>query len=629
MRTQDQERNRLFGRRAALLAGGKVVLISALVGRMYYLQVLEADRYRMLAEENRINLRLLPPPRGRILDRNGVPLAVNEQNFRLLVVSEQTDNLDTTLDALARLVPLGEADRARIHREVKRRRSFVPVKIRENLTWDEVARIEINSLDLPGVTIDVGESRHYPSGELAAHLLGYVAVPSESDLNGDPLLELPGFRIGKAGIERVYDLPLRGTAGNSQVEVNAVGRVIRELARNEGRPGRDLNLTIDLRLQEFASRRLGEESASVVVMDIHSGELLVMASTPSFDPNAFNRGLTSEEWKALISNPRSPLANKAIAGQYTPGSTFKMVVALAALESGTMSRDQRVFCPGHMMLGNAKFHCWKKGGHGSLNMVEAIKHSCDVFFYEAARRTGIDRIADMARKFGMGTPTGLDLPGERPGVVPSRNWKQATLGQPWHLGETLVNGIGQGFILATPLQMAVMTARIANGGRAVVPHLARDLVQGGEMAPRPMPTFQPIGVSPTGLAVVRQGMNAVTNEQGGTAWAARIREAGMEMSGKTGTAQVRRITLRERETGVRKNEDLPWKERDHALFVAYAPEQAPRFAIAVVVEHGGGGSAVAAPIARDIMIEVQKTFRPAVAALAPQDAASRSQGGGG
>lgn len=604
----------MFSRRAALLAGGKLVLVSALVGRMYYLQVVEADRYRMLAEDNRISLRLLPPPRGRIVDRQGRSLAVNEQNFQILVVSEETDSLDDTLAALSRIIPLSEPERARIHREAKRRRSFVPVKVRENLTWDEVARIEINLLDLPGVSIDVGESRHYPAGLLAAHLLGYVAIPSENDLTGDPLLELPGFRVGKAGVERVYDLALRGTAGTSQVEVNAVGRVIRELSREDGLPGRDLVLTIDSHLQQFASQRLGEESASVVVMDIHSGEVVVMASTPSYDPNAFNRGLSSEEWKALISHPRSPLANKAIAGQYTPGSTFKMMVALAALESGTMTPDQRVFCPGHLMLGDAKFHCWKKGGHGSVNMVEGLKHSCDVFFYEVAKRTGIDRIGEMARRFGMGKPTGLDLPGERQGVVPSRDWKRATLGESWHLGETLINGIGQGFILTTPLQLAVMTARLANGGRAVIPHLARDLPAVDGVVPRPTASLPAIGVSEASLAVVRRGMNAVTNEPGGTAWNARIQDDSMAMSGKTGTAQVRRITMRERETRVLRNEELPWKERDHALFVAYAPEHAPRWAIAVVVEHGGGGSAVAAPIARDILLEVQKSIRPAAVA---------------
>lgn len=627
----DYERQKLFSRRTALLGGGKLLFASALVARMYYLQVLESEKYRMLAEDNRISLRLLPPPRGRIVDRNGVPMAVNEQNFRVLVVAEQTDSLEKTLEALSQIVPLSDGERARIMRDARRRRSFVPVTVRENLSWEEVARIEVNAPDLPGVMIDVGQSRHYPLHGLGAHILGYVSAVSENDLASqapDPLLELPGFRIGKAGVERIYDLALRGKGGTSQVEVNVVGRVIRELAREDGQPGMDLPLTLDLELQQYAAQRLGEESAAAVVMDIHTGELVVMASTPSFDPNAFNRGLSSAEWKELISNPRAPLTNKAIAGQYAPGSTFKMMTALAGLESGAITPEQRVFCPGFMALGNNRFHCWKKHGHGAVDLIGALKHSCDVYFYEVARRAGVDRIADICKRFGLGGVTGIDLPGERPGVAPSRDWKRATLGQPWHPGETLINGIGQGYVLATPLQLAVMTARIANGGLAVTPHVARDAVEDNRMIPRPPPAYASIGVQPKHIALMRKGMNAVSNEPGGTAYRARIQDPAMALSGKTGTAQVRRITLRERETGVKKNEELPWKERDHALFVAYAPEDAPRFAIAVVVEHGGGGSAVAAPIARDIMIEVQKAY-PRTAPYAATTPAKPGSGKGG
>ncbi len=623
----DHDRQKLFSRRAAVLGGGKLLLSSALVARMYYLQVVEAERYHTLAEDNRISLRLIPPPRGRILDRNGVPMAVNEQNFRVLVVAERTESLEKTLAALSHIIPLSEAERGKIMRDARRRRSFVPVTVRENLSWEEVARIEVNAPDLPGVMIDVGQSRHYPLQNLGAHILGYVSSVSENDLangGGDPLLELPGFRIGKAGVERIYDLGLRGKGGTSQVEVNVVGRVIRELARDEGEPGMDLHLTLDVELQEYAAQRLGDESAAVVVMDIHTGELLVMASTPSYDPNAFNRGLTSAEWKDLISNPRAPLSNKAIAGQFAPGSTFKMLVALAALEAGTITPEQRVFCPGFMVLGNNRFHCWKKHGHGSVDLVDSLKHSCDVYYYEIARRTGVDRIAEMAKRFGLGVETGIDLPGERSGVIPTRQWKQATLGQPWYPGETLVNGIGQGFVLATALQLAVMTARIANGGLAVHPHVAREVVTGDSMRPRPAPDYPSLGISAKNLAWIRKGMNAVTNDAGGTAFKARIQDPAMTMSGKTGTSQVRRITMRERETGVRKNEDLPWKERDHALFVAYAPEDAPRWACAVIVEHGGGGSAVAAPIARDVLLEVQKAY-PRTTPLA-ETAARRGAG---
>ena len=602
----DNDRSKMFNRRAVMLGGGKAALVGALAARMYYLQVVESDKYAMLAEDNRVSTRLLAPPRGLILDRNDIAMAINQHNYRVNVIPENTPSIDYTLDALARMISLGDNDRARIHRETRRRRSFVPITVRENLSWEEVARIEVNAPDLPGVIIDVGQSRYYPLEHLGAHILGYVSAVAEADLSGDPLEELPGFRIGKAGVERIYDMALRGRGGNTSLEVNAVGRIIRELERKEGESGVDLHLTLDMRLQEYAAQRLGEESAAVVVMDIHTGEVVVMASTPSFDPNAFNRGLTGEEWKDLITNPRSPLSNKAIAGQFAPGSTFKLVTALAALEGKDITPEMRVFCPGHIQLGSIKFHCWKKEGHGSQDLISGIKNSCDVYFYEVARRTGFEKVAEMARRFGMGEPTGVDLPSERGGLIPTKAWKRAALKQPWHPGETLINAIGQGYVTTTPIQLAVMVSRIANGGYAVVPHVARDAVSGKSAKSRTAPSWPSLEVSRQSLALVRKGMFAVSNEPGGTAYKARILHDGMWLSGKTGSAQVRRITMRERETGVKKNDELPWKERDHALFVAYAPEEAPRWGIAVVVEHGGGGSAVAAPIARDIMIEVQK-----------------------
>jgi len=603
---RDGDRYKLFGRRAAMLAGGKFVLLSTLIGRMYYLQVIEADRYKTLAEDNRISMRLLPPPRGRILDRKGIPLAVNEQNYQVLLVPEQAPDVEETLRALDAVIGLTSGERKRVLREMKRKRSFVPVTVRENLTWEDVARIEVNTPDLPGIMIDVGQSRYYPEGLATAHVLGYVAAVSENDLTGDPLLELPGFRIGKAGMEKVHDLALRGNGGTSQVEVNAYGRVIRELNRQEGRPGADVRLNIDFELQKMAAKRLGEESGVAVVVDIHTGDVLALASNPSFDPNAFNRGLSSKEWKALVSNPRTPLNNKAISGQYAPGSTFKMIVALAALEKGVITPEQKVFCEGHMELGNAKFHCWKKHGHGAQDMVEAIMHSCDVYFYEIARRTGINRIAAMARRFGLGSVMGLDLPGERRGNIPDKDWKKAVYGDSWHMGETLISGIGQGYVLATPLQLAVMTARIANGGYAITPKLTRALERGAEKDGDPIDAPRSLGINPNHLKVVRDAMAGVTNVPGGTAYRSRIPVPGMEMAGKTGTAQVRRISKAEREQGVLKNDELPWEQRDHASFVGYAPVNAPRFAIAVVIEHGGSGSKAAAPVARDILEEVQR-----------------------
>jgi penicillin-binding protein 2 len=594
---KDQDRAKLFTRRAALLAGGQGLMFAALAARMYYLQVVEADRFAMLAEDNRINPRLLPPPRGRILDRFGVVLADNRQDYRAVIVREQAKDVEAVLERLGAIIGLDPEDRKRIMKEMRLRRAFVPVKVRENLTWDEVSRIEVNTPDLPGVAIEVGQTRNYPQGEIAAHALGYVAAVSEAELSGDPLLELPGFRIGKDGIERKYEDKLRGSAGSSQVEVNAVGRVIRELARKEPEPGAELALTIDAELQRFLFQRLSQEIAgSAVVMDAQNGDVLALVSTPSFDPNKFAAGLTAADWQGWVNNPLKPLTNKAIAGQYAPGSTFKMLVALAALQEG-LDPNHRVFCSGQTSLGTAKFHCWKKGGHGPLDMIGGLKHSCDVYFYDLARRAGIDRIAEVARVFGLGKPVGIDLPRERGGLMPDRNWRLANFGEPWQPGETLVAGIGQGFTLTTPLQLAVMTARIANGKYAVRPRLVR---------PEEPEGWPELGIPDDQMWIVQDGMNRVTNEVGGTAYGARIQEPGMAMAGKTGTAQVRRITLAERLKGVKKNEDLPWEQRDHALFVGFAPVGAPRYAVAVVVEHGGGGSKVAAPIARDALIEAQR-----------------------
>lgn len=605
---RDADLSKLFSRRLVLLGGAQTLMLSSLVGRMYYLQVVEAQRYHTLAEENRINLRLLPPPRGRIVDRFGVPLAINHQNFRVLIVSEQVKELDATLDRLGKIITLTEGDRHRVMRELKRKRRFVPVPVRENLTWEEMAAVQVNAPDLPGVQIDEGLARIYPLGENTSHILGYVSSVSEDDLanSSDPLLQLPGFRIGKAGVERQFDRVLRGKGGNTQVEVNAVGRVIRELSREEGESGAELALSIDTRLQQVAADAIGEESGTVVVMDVMTGEVLAMASQPAYDANAFTRGLTSEEWKNLVGNPKGPLANKPIAGQYAPGSTFKMIVALAALEAGVIRPEQTVSCPGHYELGNAKFHCWKKGGHGAVDMVNALKHSCDVYFYEVARRLGIDRIADMARRFGLGSVTGVDLPGEKGGLIPDRTWKRAVMNDVWHAGESLVAGIGQGYITATPLQLAVMTARIANGGLGVKPTLVRQSHRDPRLnLPDPKPP-KDLGVVRQHLNIVQQGMWDVVNSPGGTAQRLKLPEDLGQMAAKTGTAQVRRISKAERDTGVIKNEDLPWERRDHALFVCFAPYDNPRYAVSCVIEHGGGGSVVAGPIARKVIVETLK-----------------------
>jgi penicillin-binding protein 2 len=607
---RDTQRQKSITRRAALLAGGQALLCAGVVGRLYQLQILERDRYTVLAEENRISLRLLVPPRGRIIDRFNTILADNHQSYRVVLVPEQTSDIPATLDALATLIEITDADRRRVVRDAKRHHPFIPVSIRANLTWEEMAKIEVAIPELPGVSIEQGLQRFYPYASSAAHVLGYVSAVSDKDLNGDPLLELPDFRIGKSGIEKSEDLVLRGTAGTSQVEVNAYGRVVREIGRADGQPGQDVVISLDMTLQAYAIKRCAEEIAiSCVVLDAVTGEVIALVSSPSYDPMVFTNGLSPATWQELSTDPRDPLQDKATAGLYPPGSTFKPVVAMAALESGAVTPDTVINCPGYLELGDATFHCWRSGGHGPMHLHDAIKKSCDVYFYETARRTGIDHIAAMARRFGFGSPLGLDIPGERGGLIPTREWKLATTGQAWQQGETLITGIGQGSVLATPLQIATMAARLVTG-RAVVPHLVRPqglMPAGGDPVP---PAFPPMGLSHGELALVLDGMNAVVNDPGGTAYAARITDPSMAMGGKSGTSQVRRITEYEREHGVRKEDEIPWKERDHALFVAFAPVGAPRYVCAVVVEHGGaeaaGGSAVAAPIVRDMLIEAQK-----------------------
>jgi penicillin-binding protein 2 len=608
-----REDNRIpqLTRRAALFGGAQVALLATLAGRMYYLQVVQADRYAMLADENRINIRLVAPPRGRIVDRFGAILADNRPTYRVVLVAEQAGDIESTLKAVGTLIPVSETDRRRVLRDIRRKHSFVPVMIRENLTWEEMARIEVNTLELPGVSIEQGLIRHYPFGDPASHALGYVAPVSEKELTGDdPLLELPDFRIGKSGIEKAYDLDLRGSAGTSQVEVNAFGRIVRELTREEGIAGQEMVLSIDMALQDFAARRCAaEKSAACVLMDAWTGEVLAMVSSPGYDPSAFAAGLTMAQWIELRDDPRNPLSNKAVSGAYAPGSTFKPMVALAALEASAIAPDTTVVCPGYFDLGNTKFHCWKKGGHGSMDLHNGIKHSCDVYFFELAKRLGIDRIAAMAKRFGLGATLGIDIPGEKPGLIPTSDWKFGAYGVKWQQGETISAGIGQSYVTATPLQLATMAARLVTG-RAVVPRLLREAGMMTTDSRGKPGDFAALKVSPRDLRLVLDGMNAVVNEQGGTAYAARITDAGMQMGGKSGTSQVRHISQAERDHGLRKIKDVPWKERDHALFISFAPVSAPRYVCAVIIEHGGetggGGSLVAAPICRDVLLETQK-----------------------
>lgn len=593
MNPSDANKLKMYTRRATIVSGGMLLLSSALIGRMYYLQVTNRNQYELLADKNRISMRLLAPKRGDIVDRFGREIATNTTDYRVNVIPEETKELQETLKSLGHYIPISENENKRVLKAAKKQRSFLPINIANNLDWETFSQVNVNMPDLPGVQPDMGVSRYYPEKGLVAHLVGYVGSVSENELNGDPLLELPEFKIGKNGIEKTLDDKLRGSAGNSKVEVNVLGRVIRELSRQDSVSGETTNLTIDLDIQKFAANRVSDVSAAVVVMDIHTGDLLALSSTPSFDPNDFNNGISQKKWDALREDIRKPLINKAVSGQYSPGSTFKMIVALAALEAGIVTAEETKFCGSTFKIGKRIVHCWNKNGHGHINIIQALAQSCDVYFFELVLEVGIEKIHEMSTRFGLGERFNIGIMSEAKGINPNNKWKMGTQGVRWQGGDTVNAGIGQGYVSTTPLQLCVMISRMVNGGKAVEPKIFSD--------DDPLSMSNDIGISEKNLKIILQGMNDVYNHPRGTAFSHRSRNKNYKLGGKTGTTQVRRISTAERQTRVLKNNEKPWIERDHALFVGYGPVENPKFSICVIVEHGGGGSSTASPIARDVL----------------------------
>jgi len=590
---------RIFLKRALFIFSINILLLFILVGRLYYLQIYQGKKYALLADSNRMSKRLLVPPRGTINDRNGTELALNVQNFQAMLIPEQNHDIDKLLKDLTPLLQLSQDDIAHIKKDIARHKRYVPVSIKDNLSWEEVATLMINNARFPGLIIDEGVVRSYPYKHYTAHPLGYVGAVSEADLQKSdaPLLQVPGFKIGKIGFEKTYDEKLRGHEGSLTYEVNAYGRIMQEIEKKEGQKGQDLDLTLDIRLQQFAYDAFGKESGAAVVLDVHTGEILAFVSVPSYDPNLFVDGISINNWNALLNDEKTPMTDKAISGQYSPGSTFKIAVALAALEAGVIKPKSTFFCSGRMKLGKHLFHCWKHSGHGHLNVVQAIKHSCDIFFYETALKTGIEKIADMSHKLGLGEIYDIGLENQKAGVIPNAQWKQKKLKQPWQKGETVIAGIGQGYVLVTPLQLVTMLSRVVNGGYEIIPTFIKQ-----ENPPQP----KKLNIKKENLDIVKQGMFEVVNGIGGTATSARLKLKNVKMGGKTGTTQVRRISLKERAQGIKRDEDLPWKFRNHAWFMAYAPHDNPKYAVAVIVEHGRSGSGVAAPIASKILEEAIK-----------------------
>ncbi len=593
---KDNEKQRLFTRRSVIFGGAQAAVFSALAARLYYLQFIKAEEFATLSENNRIKLQLIAPERGNLLDRNGVSMASNERNYRLFLDYSglKQSVYAETIDRLHALLPFSEK-RLKQLRAQKVSSASMPEMLKEHMTWEEVSLIELHAFSLPGAFIDIGQIRYYPLLDRAAHLLGYVGTVSEQEMTGEDesLFRLPDFKIGKNGVEKLLESRLRGTAGIRQLEVNVHGVPIREVGKKESIPGESVHLTIDARLQDYTAEQVKGESAGVVVMEVDTGNVLSLVSMPGFDPNSFSKGIGTEEWKSLNANKKVPLLNKAISGQYPPGSTFKMLVGMAGLEAGIITPGSSVFCPGHYFLGDHQFNCWKEGGHGTVRYHEAVEQSCDTFFYTVAERMGIQRYADMARRFGLGQLHDIGIVGERAGIVPDPEWKMKRYKQKWAGGDTINCSIGQGYVLATPLQLAVMTSRMASG-KMVKPRL---FVPPGQEKP----VFEPVPMKQDLLRMNLEAMSAVTNSQSGTAWGKRIVDPRYAMGGKTGTSQVRKILQR----GV-KQETLPWEYRHHALFVGFAPIHAPKYACCVIIEHGGGGSAVAAPVARDVLLKIQQ-----------------------
>ncbi len=591
----EQSQTFTFKRRAFVLGGLQLAVGGVLAARMAWLSVAQNERYTTLSESNRVQLTLVPPRRGWIIDRAGRPIAINRTTFRVDIIPERLKDADMVLGQLQQLLALTADDLDRIRGDLAQARGYQPVPVAENIDYEHFAAISVRQPTLPGVAPTSGYGRNYPAGASVAHLVGYVGPASAADYDKtrDPLLITPGFKIGKEGLERTMEKWLRGKPGAKRSEVTAHGKVVRELTTRPEVVGNALQLTIDAGLQRYASSRLGPESAAAVVIDTQTGGILAMTSMPAYDPNSFSDGISHAEWGQLSNDDHLPLTNKVMQGLYPPGSTVKPMVALALLEAG-VDPGQTVNCTGRYRLGNSYFHCWRRGGHGTVDMHRGIASSCDTYFYTMARLVGIDRIAAMARQLGLGEEYDLPMPSQRYGTVPDTEWKARRYkGARWGTADTLNSTIGQGYMLANPLQLAVMAARIASG-RALAPRLI--------VNKRYPPQGGPLDCAPDHLAFVRDAMSGVVNGPYGTGGSGRLNLPGGElMAGKTGTAQVRRITMAMRAGGGEfGGYGVPWKYRDHGLFIGFAPVIDPRYAVAVVIEHGMHGAA-GAPIARDLI----------------------------
>jgi len=595
LKTADQDWYKQRLARIAFCVAGTFCLIFI---RLFYLQVINGEELRRLSENNCIRLQSTDPSRGMIFDRNGIRLVDNRPSFDLNIVLKDAKPVEQTVKKLSKYINVPESELLSKIENNKTVSSYKPILLKKDIGRDALAAIEVRKFDLPGVIVDVKPRRHYLERQTAAHLIGYLSEINADELNSG---EYPGYTvgdyIGKFGIEKIFESFLQGKRGGRQVEVNVMGQVVRNLKTVDPQPGQNLYLTIDLRVQKKAEALLEGVAGAVVAMDPQTGQILALASSPSFDQNIFVDGMSHEQWDALVSNPLRPLENKVIHGEYPPASTFKIITAIAALEEGVIDKDTTFYCPGYYKYGNRVYRCWRAAGHDSVNVIKALAESCDVYFYQVGQKLGIDRLSMYAVASGLGSPTGIDLDHEAAGLIPTKEWKKRRTGVAWQGGETLSVAIGQGFDLATPLQMLVLTSAVANGGEMYKPLILKSVYspEGSVILESKKQLAGKLPVSKKTLKIIKEGLWNVVNNKKGTAWIAHVE--GFDISGKTGTAQV---VGRSKERGL-SEEELSHRLKSHAWFVAYAPSVDPQIAVSVIVEHGSHGSSTAAPIARDVI----------------------------
>ncbi len=591
-----------INRRMFITGSVKFFIMIGLVSRLFFLQVKENKKYLTLSDKNRIREWKLAPVRGEFHDYFGNVIAGNFEAYQLHIIPEQVEDFRYVIYRIKDLLELSDKEFKRIIKKKNEIKSWETLIVSDNLSWKKFSKINNHLYDLNGVKPVISISRNYPFGSNFTHVIGYVSQANEQDIENNEAIKknfVPGLKIGKVGLEKSFEKQLIGSNDIERYEVNAYGRRISQLEFQKGEKGKSLRLTVDTKVQQLSNELLKDQAGSICVMDIYTGELIAMHSSPSFDPNLFVFGISQDDWQIIRNDPMKPLVNKTLQGNYSPGSTIKPIVALSALENGIINTNFAVNCRGHkhpLELYGQTYHCWKKQGHGFMNLRNAMKQSCDTYFYEIARKLGVDRLSETAKKFGLGKEVFGNLFSiEKKGLIPSTQWKKNVLGQSWVLGETVITGIGQGYIQTTPIQLCLMTAQIANGGYKIYPKIVMD----DENKVSPIDKFTPLYKNSKNIKIVQDAMFASTNEVRGTSYRSRINNPKYQFAGKTGTAQVKKITERDRELDL-KTFQIPYEERDHALYIAYGPYKNPRYAVSILVEHGGNGSTTAAPMAKKL-----------------------------